>query len=44
MSKEETIRALSDFLRLRVKQARAGELSTKSLEEIKAAARRQAGL
>ena len=44
MSEDEALEALSDFLKPRIEQARRGELSTKSFEEIRKEAHRRAGL
>ncbi len=44
MSEEEALEALSDFLKPRVEQARRGELSKKSFEDIRKKAHRRAGL
>lgn len=44
MDEGEALEALSDFLKPRVEQARRGELSTKSVENIRKVARRCAGL
>ena len=35
MSEDEALEALSDFLKPRIEQARRGELSTKSFEDIR---------
>jgi len=44
MNEDEALEALSDFLKPRIEQARRGELSTKSFEDIRKEARRRAGL
>ncbi len=44
MSEGEAFRALADFLKPRIDQARRSELSTKSLDDIRREAREQAGL
>jgi hypothetical protein len=44
MSEGEALEALSDFLKPRIEQARRGELSTKSFEDIRKEAHRRAGL
>jgi hypothetical protein len=44
MSEDEALEALSDFLKPRIEQARRGELSTKSFEDIRKEAHRRAGL
>ena len=44
MSEDEALEALSDFLKPRIEQARRGELSTKSFENIRKEAHRRAGL
>ena len=44
MSEDEALEALSDFLKPRIGQARRDELSTKSFEDIRKEAHRQAGL
>ncbi|MEM9716286.1 MAG: DUF1778 domain-containing protein [Pseudomonadota bacterium] len=44
MSEDEAFEALSDFLKPRIEQARRGELSTKSFENIRKEAHRRAGL
>ena len=44
MSEVEALEALSDFLKPRIEQARQGELSTKSPEDIRKEAHRRAGL
>ena len=44
MSEGEALEALSDFLKPRIDQARRGELSTKSFEDIRKEAHRRAGL
>lgn len=44
MSDGEAFSALADFLKPRIEQARQGELSTKSLGDIRREARKQAGL
>ena len=44
MSEDEALEALSDFLKPRVEQARRGELSTKSFEDIRKEAHRRADL
>jgi hypothetical protein len=44
MSDDEALSALSDFLEPRIEQARRGELSTKSLDDIRHEARKQVGL
>ncbi|MEX0281989.1 MAG: antitoxin [Arenibacterium sp.] len=43
MSEDDAFKALSEFLQPRIKQARSGELSDKSFEDIKREARAQAG-
>lgn len=43
MSEEEAFSALADFLKPRIEQARRGELSTKSIADIRREAREQAG-
>ena len=44
MTEDEAFSALSDFLKPRIEQARQGELSSKSLDDIRREAREQAGL
>lgn len=44
MSEEDALLALSAFLKPRIEQARRGELSPKSLAEIRQEARAQAGV
>ncbi|MCR9178537.1 MAG: antitoxin [Alphaproteobacteria bacterium] len=44
MSESDALAALSDFLKPRIEQARRGEVSTKSIEEIRQAAHDRAGL
>jgi hypothetical protein len=44
MTEEEAIDALSGFLKPRIEQARRGELSIKSMDDIRREAREQAGL
>ena len=44
MSEDEALEALSAFLKPRIEQARRGELSTKSFEDIRKEAHRRAGL
>lgn len=44
MSEDEALEALSGFLKPRIEQARRGELSTKSFEDIRKEAHRRAGL
>lgn len=44
MTEDEAFGALADFLKPRIEQARRGELSGKSMDEIRRDARRQAGL
>lgn len=43
MSDSEALSALSEFLKPRIEQARRGEVSTKSIEDIRQAARDRAG-
>lgn len=43
MSEEEAFCALADYLQPRIEQARRGELSTKSVGDIRREAREQAG-
>ncbi|QPH54936.1 antitoxin [Pontivivens ytuae] len=43
MTEDEAFGALTDFLRPRIDQARRGELSTKSVADIRREARAQAG-
>lgn len=43
MSEEEAFSALADYLQPRIEQARRGELSTKSVGDIRREAREQAG-
>ncbi|SFE71105.1 hypothetical protein [Roseivivax sediminis] len=44
MSEDEAFSAVASFLKPRIEQARHGELSTKSLGDIRREARKQAGL
>ena len=44
MSEGEAVTALADFLRPRIKQARSGEISTKSMDDIRREVQKQAGL
>ena len=44
MTEDEAFSALSDFLKPRIDQARRGELSAKSIDDIRREARKQAGL
>ncbi|MBI1220955.1 MAG: antitoxin [Rhodobacteraceae bacterium] len=44
MSEDEAFSALADFLKPRIEQARRGDLSTKSVDDIRREARQQAGL
>ena len=44
MTEDEAVSALADFLRPRIEQARRGELSKKSLTDIRREAHKQAGL
>ena len=44
LTEDEAYSALAEFLRPRIEQARRGELSDKSMDEIRREARRQAGL
>lgn len=44
MTEDEAFSALSDFLKPRIDQARRGELSAKSIGDIRREARKQAGL
>ena len=44
MSEDEALEALSNFLKPRIEQARRGELSTKSFEDIRKEAHHRAGL
>lgn len=44
MTEDEAFSALADFLKPRIEQARRGELSTKSMSDIRREAREQAGL
>ncbi len=44
MSETQALEALSNFLKPRIKQAQCGEFSVKSFEDIRKAARKQAGL
>lgn len=44
MTEDEAFNALTDFLKPRIDQARRGELSAKSLDDIRREAREQAGL
>ncbi len=44
MNEAEAVVALSDFLRPRIEQARRGELSTKTITDIRREAREQSGL
>ena len=44
MSEADALAALSDFLKPRLEQAERGELSSRSFEDIRQAARKQAGL
>lgn len=44
MTEDEAFSALVDFLKPRIEQARRGELSTKSMSDIRREAREQAGL
>ena len=43
MSENEAVAALSDFLKPRIEQARRGEFSTKSINDIRREARKQVG-
>tara|TARA_E500000318_G_scaffold45176_1_gene42667 strand:+ start:7203 stop:7469 length:267 start_codon:yes stop_codon:yes gene_type:complete len=44
MNEADALAALSDFLKPRLEQARHGEFSERSIEDIRQAARKQAGL
>jgi hypothetical protein len=44
MNEDEAVAALADFLKPRIEQARRGDLSTKSLGDIRREAHKQAGL
>ena len=44
MSEAEALSALTDFLKPRIDQARRGELSVKSMDDIRREARERAGL
>jgi hypothetical protein len=44
MNEAEAVAALSDFLRPRIEQARRGELSLKTITDIRREAREQSGL
>ena len=44
MTEDEAINALTDYLKPRIDQARRGEFSAKSLDDIRREARKQAGL
>ena len=44
MGEDEALEALSDFLKPRIEQARRGELSTKTFEDIRKKAHARAGL
>lgn len=44
MSEAEALKALNDFLTPRLEQAGNGEFSTRSVEDIRKAARKQAGV
>jgi len=44
MNEAEAVVALSDFLRPRIEQVRRGELSTKTITDIRREAREQSGL
>ena len=44
MDEDEAVAALADFLKPRIEQARGGELSTKSMADIRREAHDQAGL
>ncbi|MFZ3585535.1 antitoxin [Loktanella sp. DJP18] len=44
MNEAEAVAALSDFLRPRIEQARRGELSSKTIADIRREAREQSGL
>ena len=44
MSEDEALKALSDFLKPRIEQARRGELSTKTFKDIRKEAQARAGL
>lgn len=44
MDEDEAFMALADFLKPRIKQAQRGELSTKSMADIRRDAHKQAGL
>ena len=44
MDEDEAVSALAEYLRPRIEQARRGELSTKSMAEIRREARERAGL
>jgi len=44
MSEDEAVAALSDFLRPRIEQAQRGELSTKTMADIRHEAHEQAAL
>ena len=43
MSEDEAVAALADFLKPRIEQARRGELSTKTITDIRREAQKQAG-
>jgi len=43
LSEDEAFRTLADFLMPRIAQARRGELSTKSLDDIRREERKRAG-
>lgn len=44
MTEDEAFSALAEFLEPRIEQARRGDLSNKSMDEIRREARKQAGL
>lgn len=44
MTEDEAVTALADFLKPRIEQARRGEYSTKSMDDIRREAHEQAGL
>ena len=44
MNEDDALQALADFLEPRIEQARRGELSTKSFDQIREDARRRSGL
>lgn len=44
MSETEALSALADFLKPRIEEARRGEFSDKSLQDIRQAARKRAGV